>query len=216
MDHRRFKYGVPLALLLALLSCGSALGRTVECPAVWPGDSSKSRLKDGVVYNNDQTEIAWEESRHGTRIEDIVYGEFIDLQCLYTNGRILFIPLHGEEKECHDIFKVPLDAGGHDYGETINIRTYCKLNGHDSADPAQGPFIVAELFTRHSDVLGFRVDMSRAEIEAAIDRSGGSAVERDGDLVRAELNDGRQSQRTIWTGRPHPENSDRLVQSARA
>jgi hypothetical protein len=64
---------------------------------------------------------------------------------------------------------VPLDSGGHDYGETINIRTYCKLNGHDSADPTQGPFIMAELLTRHSDILGFRLDMSRAEIEAADD-----------------------------------------------
>jgi len=34
--------------------------------------------------------------------------------------------------------------------------------------------------------------MSRSEIEAAIDQSGGSGVERDGDLIRAELNDGRK------------------------
>jgi hypothetical protein len=90
IDHRRFKYRLPLALLLALLSCVPALARNVECPAVWPGDSSKSRLKEGVVYNNDQTEIAREESRHGTRVEDVIYGEFVDLQCLYTNGRTLF------------------------------------------------------------------------------------------------------------------------------
>jgi len=34
--------------------------------------------------------------------------------------------------------------------------------------------------------------MSRSEIEAAIDQSGGCGVERDGDLIRAELNDGRK------------------------
>ncbi|MGH6795980.1 MAG: hypothetical protein ACREDH_12500, partial [Methylocella sp.] len=74
----------------------------------------------------------------------------------------------------------------------IYVRTYCKLNALDSADPAQGPFIMAELLTRHTEILGFRLDMSRAEIEAAIDRSGASGVEREGDLVRAELNDGRK------------------------
>jgi hypothetical protein len=92
----------------------------------------------------------------------------------------------GYYEECHTIFL------SYPYGKNIYIRTYCKLNAHDSADPAQGPFIMAELLTRHSDVLGFRLDMSRAEIEAAIDQPGGSGVEHDGDLVRAELNDGRK------------------------
>ena len=192
IDHRRFKYRVPLALLLGLLSGVPALSRNVECPAVWPGNSSKSRIKDGFVYNNDQTELSPEETQHGRQFDNPVYGEYIDLQCIYTNGRTLFFHLHGEEKECHDIIKVPLDSGGHAYGENIYVRSYCKLNAHDSADPAQGPFILAELLTRHSDISGFRLDMSRAEIEAAIDRSGGSGVERDDDLVRAELNDGRK------------------------
>jgi hypothetical protein len=31
-----------------------------------------------------------------TRVGYVVDGEFVDLQCLYANQRILFIPLHGE------------------------------------------------------------------------------------------------------------------------
>jgi hypothetical protein len=34
-------------------------------------------------------------TRHGTRVEDAVYGKFIDPQCFYANRWILFIPLHG-------------------------------------------------------------------------------------------------------------------------
>ncbi|MGH6867619.1 MAG: hypothetical protein ACREDA_01840, partial [Methylocella sp.] len=64
MDHLRFKYRVPVALLLTLLSCVPALARNVECPAVWPGDSSKSKVKYAPVYNNDQPELAWKESKH--------------------------------------------------------------------------------------------------------------------------------------------------------
>ncbi|MGB6177497.1 MAG: hypothetical protein WBF43_14450 [Methylocella sp.] len=143
-------------------------------------------MKEAYAYIDDQTQPPWEQSKHGTRVEGVVYGEYVDLQCLYANLRTLFFPLRGEEKECHEsILSLP-------YGDIIYIRYYCKLNAHDSADPAQGPFILAELLTRHSDVLGFRLDMSRAEIEAAIDRSGGSGVELDADLVRAELNDGRK------------------------
>jgi len=62
LDGRRFTHRLPLALLLALFSGVSALARNVECPAVWPGDSSKSR--------------------------DVVYDDYIDLQCLYTIGRL--------------------------------------------------------------------------------------------------------------------------------
>jgi hypothetical protein len=186
MDRRRFKYRVAHALLLALLSGVPSLARNVECPAVWPGDSSKSKVKEAYAYIDAQTQLPWEQSKHGTRVEGVVYGEYVDLQYLYDNGRTLFFPLHGEEKKCHEIIMSP------PYGDIIYIRTYCKLNAHDSADPAQGPFIVAELLTRHSDVLGFRLDMSRAEIEAAIDQSGGSGVERDGEFVRAELSDGRK------------------------
>jgi hypothetical protein len=66
-------------------------------PAVWPGESSKSKAKDAAVYINDQTEPPWEEAQHGNRVEGAVYGEFIDLQCLYANRRILLIPLRGED-----------------------------------------------------------------------------------------------------------------------
>ncbi|MGH6850259.1 MAG: hypothetical protein ACREDD_07405 [Methylocella sp.] len=145
------------------------------------------------MYNNDQTEIARVESRHGIWFEDVVYGEYIDLQCLYANGWTLVIPLHIEEKECHEIFLSP------PYGGNTYVRTYCKLTAHDSADPAQDPFAMAGLLTRHSDVLGFRLDMSRAEIEAAIDQSGGSGVERDRDRIRAERNDARKGQRPVCT-----------------
>jgi hypothetical protein len=99
-DRRRFKYRAPLALLLALSSGVPALARNVECPAVWPGDSSKSKLKDADAYIDDQTQPPWKESKHGIRFEDVVYGEYVDLQFLYTNGRTLFILLRGEEKEC--------------------------------------------------------------------------------------------------------------------
>ena len=186
IDHGRFKYRVPLALLLVLLSGVLARARRVECPAVWPGDSSKSKVKEAYAYIDDQIQPPWKQSKHGTRVEDVVYGEYVDLQCLYANGRTLFFPLHGEEKECHEIFLSP------PYDGIIYIRYYCKLNAHDLADATQGPFILAELLTRHSDVLGFRLDMSRAEIDAAIDQSGGSGVEREGEFVRAELNDGRK------------------------
>ncbi len=93
LDDRHFTHRLPLALLLALLNCVPARARNVECPAVWPGDSSKSKVKDAAVYINDQTEPPWEESQHGTRFEVVVYGEFIDLQCLYAKRRILFTPL---------------------------------------------------------------------------------------------------------------------------
>jgi hypothetical protein len=93
----KFTHRLPLALLLDLLSCVPARARNVECPVVWPGESSKSKVKDAAVYINDQTEPPWDESRHGTRVKDVVYGEFIDLQCRYANRRILLIPLHGED-----------------------------------------------------------------------------------------------------------------------
>jgi hypothetical protein len=144
------------------------------------------------VYNNDQTEIAREEKRHRHRFDDIVYGEYIDLQCYYTNGRVLFIPLHGEEKECHTIFEERVDSRGRVYDGNIYIRTYCKLNAHDSADPTQGPIIVAEPLTRHSDILGFRLVMDRNEIEAAIEQLGGFGIVHASDMIRADLKDGRK------------------------
>ncbi|MGB8901293.1 MAG: hypothetical protein WCC90_19570, partial [Methylocella sp.] len=102
MVDRCFKYRLPLALLLAVLNCVPALARNVECPAVWPGDSSKSKVK-GTAYIDAQTQPPWEESKHGTRVEGVVYGEYVDLQCLYANWRTLFFQLHDEEKECHEI-----------------------------------------------------------------------------------------------------------------
>jgi hypothetical protein len=48
MVDRCFKYRLPLALLLAVLNCVPALARNVQCPAVWPGDSSKSKVKGAV------------------------------------------------------------------------------------------------------------------------------------------------------------------------
>jgi hypothetical protein len=192
MTNCSFSKHLALFFLVALSSALPALAREVECPAIWPGDSSKSRLKDGAIYNDDQTQIAWEEKKHGRRFDDVVYGEFVDLQCYYANGRILFIPLHGEEKECHTIFRERFDSAGRVYGGNIHIRTYCKLNAHDSADPNQGPFVVAEPLTRHSDILGFRLDMSRDEIEGAIEQLGGFDIAHEGDLIRAELKDGRK------------------------
>ncbi len=85
------------------LNCVLALARNVQCPAVWPGDSSKSKVKGAYAYIDDQTQPPWEESKHGTRVESVVYGEYVDLQCLYANWRTLFFQLHGEEKECHEI-----------------------------------------------------------------------------------------------------------------
>jgi len=37
----------------------------------------------------------------------------------------------------------------------FHIRTYCKLNAHDSADSAQGSFVLTEFLTRHSTYWGF-------------------------------------------------------------
>jgi hypothetical protein len=88
-------YRLPLALLLALLSCVPALARNVECLAVCRAIPSKSKVMAAAAYINGQTEPPWEESRHGTRVEDVVYGKFIDLQCFYVNRRILFMPVHG-------------------------------------------------------------------------------------------------------------------------
>jgi hypothetical protein len=192
MNSRCFICRLWAVLLVALSASLPTWAREVQCPAVWPGDSPKSPVKDGFIYKNDQGEIPWEEIRHGRRFDDVVYGEHIDLQCHYANGRILFIPLHGEEKECHTVFREHVDSGGHVYDGNIYIRTYCTLNAHDSTDPNQGPFIVTEPLTRHSDILGFRLDMNRNEIEAAIEQLGGFDIAREGDLIREELKDGRK------------------------
>lgn len=188
--HARHFIGTVFLVAFAVASPG--LTREVECPAVWPGDLSNSRLKDGFVYNDDQGQIAWEENRHGYQFDDAVYGEHIDLQCYYTNGRVLFIPLHGEEKKCHTLFRERVDSKGRVYGDNVHIRTYCILNAHDSADPNQGPFVMAEPLTRHSDILGFRLDMNRQETEAAIERLGGFDIVRGDDLIGAQLKDGRK------------------------
>lgn len=94
--HARHFIGTVFLVAFAVGSPG--LAREVECPAVWPGDLSNSRLKDGFVYNDNQGQIAWEEKRHGYQFDDVVYGEHIDLQCYYTNGRVLFIPCMGKKR----------------------------------------------------------------------------------------------------------------------
>ena len=58
IDDRLFTHRLPLALLLALLSGVPARARNVECPAVWTGDSSKSKVKDAAVYTNDTDRAA--------------------------------------------------------------------------------------------------------------------------------------------------------------
>lgn len=72
IDVRHFTHRLPLALLFGLLNFVPALARNVQCPAVWPGVSSKSKVKDAAVYINDQTELLWEELQHGTRVEGAV------------------------------------------------------------------------------------------------------------------------------------------------
>jgi hypothetical protein len=62
-----------------VLNCVPALARNVQCPVVWPGDSSKSKVKGAYAYIDDQTQPPWEELKHGTRVEGVVYGEYVDL-----------------------------------------------------------------------------------------------------------------------------------------
>jgi hypothetical protein len=185
MDPRRFIAHLLLVLFLTSAGCFPILAREVACPAFWPGDSSKSPVVKGDVFNEYQVDTSSDVRHHGSRYEALVDGYYIDLQCYYKNGRILFFPLHGEYKICHYLF---ISTGS----APIYIRTYCKLNAHDSAKPNQGPFVLAEPLTRHSDVLGFRLDMSRAEIEAAIDQLGGTPIERQDDLIKSDLADGRK------------------------
>jgi hypothetical protein len=186
MDPRRFIAHLLLVLCLTSMSCFPTLAREVACPAFWPGDSSKSPVVKGDVFNNDQVDTSSDVRHHGSRYEALVDGNYIDLQCSYKNSRILFFPLHGDYKICHYLF---ISTGS---APNIHIRTYCKLNAHDSADPNQGPFVLAEPLTRHSDVLGFRLDMSRAEIEAAIDQLGAMPIDRQDDLIKSDLADGRK------------------------